>query len=130
MDESHVPPGVCECYLLFLRPYAPCGRPCLMAEPVLSVSARDPSCSATSQGLRPCRLPRSFACRARRSVIPALRLPLLLPSPPLLRLLVAAAAFAAAVGEVVAAAGGLAAAAAVATAAWGFSGQIYSKFST
>ena len=39
MEESHVPPGVCECYPFFLRRCPSFGRPCLMAEPVLSVTA-------------------------------------------------------------------------------------------
>ena len=32
MEESHIPPGICECYPFF-------GRPCLMAERVLLVAA-------------------------------------------------------------------------------------------
>ena len=53
MEESRVPPGVCECYPWFLRPCSPFGRPCLMAGPVLSVAARAPSRSAPPGGSAP-----------------------------------------------------------------------------
>ena len=121
VDEFHVPFGVCECYPLLVPPYPPFCPSSLMAETVLSVSARAPSRS-TSRGVS--------ALAASREVLTVARdalwaLPFTSPAcsrlPRCCGCLNGVATVALAAGETVAAAEGLAAA--VAAAAWGLRGQ-------
>ena len=49
MADAHGPPGISKDYPFFYRPYSPFGRPCLTAEPVLSVAAITASLSTPSR---------------------------------------------------------------------------------
>ena len=99
-------------YTFFARPGPPLGRPCLTAEPVQSVAANAPSRSTPRSCSTPAAGRKMVNYSARHSEAEALRLLLLLPTPPLLRPPIAAAAIAAAAREAGLEGGGLASAAA------------------